>query len=249
MPRANRYLLDGRTYHLTHRCQNQEFLLAVEQDRDTYRKWLREGVSRFKVPLLSYCLTSNHVHLIVQAESSEAVAEMMHLAAGATARDYNRRKDRSGSFWEDQYKCTAIQNGRHLRNCIVYVHMNMVRAGGVRHPREWKWCGHDELVGSRKRFRMLDLERLIECTGSSDLGEFRSWYEGAVGEKVRQSSISREPAWSDSLAVGSKQYIEEIQRFYTSRSQLEVFEIPESAGESAWAVREVQSPYSLEKGG
>jgi putative transposase len=249
MPRANRYLLDGHTYHLTHRCHNQGFLLSAAKDRNTYRKWVREGVARNKVPLLSYCAVSNHVHLIVHAESAEAVADMMQLAAGATARDYNRRKDRSGAFWEDQYQCTAIQNGQHLRNCLVYVGLNMVRAGCVRHPREWKWCGHDELVGSRQRYRMLDLERLLECLGGMELPDFRSWYEGAIEEKIRQNVMSREPAWSESLAVGSKQYIEEIQRFYTSRAQLEVIEIPGPTGESTWAVREMRSPYSSKKGG
>jgi REP element-mobilizing transposase RayT len=27
MPRANRYILPGRVYHLTHRCHDRQFLL------------------------------------------------------------------------------------------------------------------------------------------------------------------------------------------------------------------------------
>jgi REP element-mobilizing transposase RayT len=39
MPRANRYIVPGRTYHLTHRCHNGAFLLKFERDRERDAKW------------------------------------------------------------------------------------------------------------------------------------------------------------------------------------------------------------------
>jgi hypothetical protein len=63
---------------------------------------LRGGyrVSSCRAALLSYNITHNHVHLTAFAEDSTAVAIMMQQAAGEFARDYNRRKKRSGAFWE-----------------------------------------------------------------------------------------------------------------------------------------------------
>ena len=46
MPRAHRHVLDGRTYHVTHRCHDREFLLKFARDRDAYRMWLRAGLAR-----------------------------------------------------------------------------------------------------------------------------------------------------------------------------------------------------------
>jgi REP element-mobilizing transposase RayT len=37
MPRANRSILPGYVYHLTHRCHDRKFLLKFAQDRDRYR--------------------------------------------------------------------------------------------------------------------------------------------------------------------------------------------------------------------
>ena len=37
MPRANRHMLPGYCYHLTHRCHNRDFLLKFAKDRDTYK--------------------------------------------------------------------------------------------------------------------------------------------------------------------------------------------------------------------
>jgi putative transposase len=45
--------------------------------------------------------------------------------------------------------------GQHLLNCLCSVDLNMVRAGVVSHPQEWRWCEYDELAGSRQRYRLV----------------------------------------------------------------------------------------------
>ena len=42
MPRASKYLVEGYTYHVTHRCHNRDFHLRFARDRN----WLREGIRR-----------------------------------------------------------------------------------------------------------------------------------------------------------------------------------------------------------
>lgn len=69
MLRANRYIVAGQIYHLTHRCHNQAFLFRFGIDRESYRRWLREGLERHAVSLLNYCVTSNHVRLLMHSES------------------------------------------------------------------------------------------------------------------------------------------------------------------------------------
>jgi hypothetical protein len=69
----------------------------------------------------------------------------MQLVAGRTAQAYNERKDRHGAFWEDRYHATAVETGEHVARCIVYIDLNMVRAGMVRHPAQWKAGGYHEI--------------------------------------------------------------------------------------------------------
>jgi putative transposase len=61
----------------------------------------------------------------------------MQLISGRTAQEYNQRKSRKGAFWEDRYFATAVGTDRHLIRCLVYVDLNMVRAGAVDHPSQW----------------------------------------------------------------------------------------------------------------
>jgi putative transposase len=113
MARAKRYLLPGQISHLTHRCHHRAFLLRFARDRDVYLSWLREGLRRFPVTLLGYCVTSNHVHLIVHGATAEAVSELMGLLEGQVGQQYNRRKGCDGAFWSDRFHATMIDTGEY----------------------------------------------------------------------------------------------------------------------------------------
>jgi putative transposase len=237
MARASEYLVEGYTYHLTHRCHNRKFLLRFVRDREVYREWLREGVRRYRVPIYGYCVTCNHVHLIVHASKAEAVSDLMHLAAGATAKQYNKRKGHLGSLWEHPYQCTVIETGQHLLNCLCYVDLNMVRAGMVRHPREWRWCGYDELTGARKRYRLVDQERLLESLEIGAISDFREYYEAEIEERIIKSRLTREPCWTESLAVGSKSFVSRISQNYGQRRIFDYIELP-GLQSKTWVLKE-----------
>jgi len=242
MPRASQYLLEGYTYHLTHRCQDRQFLMRFARDRDVYRKWLREGIRRYHVPVYGYCITNNHVHIIAHADNVQALGELMQLVAGATAKQYNLRKEHSGSMWEHPYQCTVIQDGKHLFNCLCYVDMNMVRAHVVSHPREWRWSGFDELVGRRQRYRILDVDRLMQSLEMSDAQTFLAAYTDAIERRLVSGHFAREAHWTESLVVGSRAFVERLQKEYTTRRK---FEVSALAGDSAgtWMVKEPRAAY------
>jgi putative transposase len=249
MPRANRYLLQGYTYHLTHRCCDRQFLLRFAKDRNAYRRWLRVGARRYGVPVYDYCVTCNHVHLVVHADDTQAVARMMQLAAGATARQYNRRKKRTGPFWEDQYHCTIVESGEHLWRCLRYLALNMVRAGRVTHPSEWEWCGYHELLGRRRRYRVLVVPRLLEALGGVGTGAFRDSYSYGVGVRAPVLGGSREPLWTESLAVGSPAFVEGVRGRLGRRYRFEIGPAGERDAGQTWVLREAQeASYNVDSG-
>ena len=113
MPRSNRYLVAGYTYHLTHRCHNHEYHLKSARERELYKKWLREGIRRFDVSVYAYTITHNHV--LAHADNLEAISGLMHLAAGSVAKNYNLRKGHLDSLWEHPFLCTLV-DGRENKH-------------------------------------------------------------------------------------------------------------------------------------
>lgn len=240
MPRANRYIVPGQIYHVTHRCHDRAFLLRFGRDRDNYRAWLREGLGRHPLSLLNYCITSNHVHLILHSESAEAISDLMQLVEGSVAQDYNLRKKRWGAFWGGRFHATMIDSGEYLWRCMQYVDLNMVRAGVVGHPAQWPWGGYPELMGLRKRYRLLDQDRLIERLGcrAADFGEE---YERSLAEVLANNDRARDPKWTESLAVGSHEFVEKMKRTFSHRRELTV---EEHASSGTWTIRESAMPFS-----
>ena len=146
MPKANRCIEVGRYYHLTHRCHGRAFLLRFGKDRDVYREMLRGRLKDYATPLLGYTITANHVHLLMAATREKSISMMTDALEGDFAQYYNLRKQRSGACWGGRFHSTAIEPGGHLWRCLVYIELNMVRAGVVRHPRDWRWISYQELM-------------------------------------------------------------------------------------------------------
>jgi putative transposase len=99
MSRAHRLPTEGGVFHLTHRCHNRAFLLKFARDRNAYRVKLREQLQEHALWLLDYCVTCNHVHLLVDAKDRAELSAWMQRVAGEFARAYNRRKRRTNAFW------------------------------------------------------------------------------------------------------------------------------------------------------
>ncbi len=210
MPRANRVRLENGVWHITHRCHQREFLLKFAKDRRNWRHWLLEAKKRFGLCVLDYIVTSNHIHLLVRDRGRGEVACSMQLIAGRTAQAYNLRKGRKGAFWEDRYHATAVDAGEYLARCLVYVDLNMVRAGVVAHPAQWGESGYREIQQPAARYRIVDLCTLSELLGFSSWAQLQREHGGWVAEALRVKP-GRERVWSDSLAVGSRSFVEGVQ--------------------------------------
>jgi len=214
MPRANRYFLPGLIWHITHRCHKQEFLLKFAKDRQTWIHWLFEARKRFGLCVLNYTVTSNHIHLLVRdvEERESAIPNSMQLIASQTAQRYNQRKRRKGAFWEDRYHATAVQSNEHFIRCLLYIDLNMVRAGVVRHPNDWPHGGYHEIQQARSRYRIIDHANLLSLTKIDSSPVLAKHHLDWVNEELQQDRARfRDEKWTKGLAVGQREFVEHVQ--------------------------------------
>ncbi len=211
MPRANRYRLPGHVWHITHRCHRQDFLLKFARDRRVWRAWLFEARKQFRLCVLDYMVTSNHIHLLVRDRGQGEIAKSMQLLAGRTAQAYNQRKQRRGAYWEDRYHATAVDTEGYLARCMVYIDLNMVRAGAVAHPAEWDVCGYREIQNPPARYRIIDLPALMDLLGIRTLHQLQATHKDWTEEALKAEQSVRDESWSQCLAVGSRQFIAQFQ--------------------------------------
>jgi REP element-mobilizing transposase RayT len=180
------------------------------RDRRRYLYWLFEAKKRFGLCVLDYIVTCNHIHLLVKDTGSNVIAESMQLIAGRTAQEYNQRKGKQGAFWEDRYHATAVQADEHLHRCMVYIELNMVRAGVVNHPDKWKESGFSEIQKPPKRYAIIDLQGLSKLSGFSDPGDFQRAHREWVKRGLENGLAVRDDRWSEALAIGSLEFVESV---------------------------------------
>ena len=174
-------------------------------------QWLYQAKKRYKLTILNYMVTSNHVHLlVVDTGKREVIPKSMQLVAGRTGQEYNQRKNRKGAYWEDRYHATAVESGDHLARCIAYIDANMVRAGVVSHPSMWPFSGYNEIQEPRKKNILIDYERLQGLFGAESYDQLKNSHRGWIEEYLGNGAKGRQDKWTDSIAVGSKSFIENV---------------------------------------
>lgn len=134
----------------------------------------------------------------------------MQLIAGRTAQEYNRRKGRVGAYWQDRYHATAVDTEDYLARCLVSIDLNRVRAGRVSHPADWPAYGYREIQNPPRRYRMIDRPALGSLRGIRDWQERRRAHATGVEETLKAEVQTRDGSGSESLAIGSRAFVEQV---------------------------------------
>jgi len=211
MARANRHYIPGQIWHITHRCHKKEFLLKFDKDKRRWLHWLFEAKRRYETTILNYVVTSNHIHLLLADDKDRnTISKTIQLVACRCAQEYNIRKKRKGAFWEDRYHATAIQSGEHLLSCLVYIDLNMVRAGVVDHPKDWRFSGYNEIQKPKRKCAIIDHDKLIKLCRYKSFKTFKFMHEALVENILAGNRYKKQNCWTQSLAVGKKDFVTEI---------------------------------------
>ena len=90
---------------------------------------------------------------------------------------YNGRNERKGPLWEERFKSVLVQGEPGvLATVAAYIDLNAVRAGMVKDPGDWRWCGYAEAAAAQCRSR----EGVYEVLGQSGVTR----RDGATWRKV-----------------------------------------------------------------
>lgn len=150
MPRQARVIVPGFPHHIVQRGHNRQPVFVERRDFEYYLANLQEWKRVYELEVFSYCLMTNHVHLVVQANDNvTAIPQLMKRLAGRQTRFVNALESRSGSLWEGRYKISPIDTDAYLLACCRYVELNPVKAGMVDKAEDYEWSSYSARVGLR----------------------------------------------------------------------------------------------------
>ena len=158
MPRNARCVVPELAYHVTQRGTNRERVFFTASDRSAYLALLQENLADTETRVLSWCLMTNHVHLVLVPTREDSLEVLLRRVHGRYAQMVNTKQRRSGHLWQSRYFSCALSTS-HLRRALAYVERNPVRAGLVAQAEQYKWSSAAVHLGlTPDRLHLADAE-------------------------------------------------------------------------------------------
>ena len=148
--------------------------------------------------------------LVIGGNKRDVIPKSIKLISGRTGQAFNQRKNRKGAFWEDRYHATAIESGDHLFRCLVYIDLNMLRAGVVDHPSEWPFCGYNEIQEPKRKSILINYQKLTNLLGFDSYDDVIKYHKRWVDDYLGNGNNIRDDKWTESIAVGEKDFVERV---------------------------------------
>lgn len=155
MPRLSRKFLYGNFFHIMVQGINKEFIFDTNEDKNKYKNIIikkYEDIDNSKLNILSYCIMSNHTHLLFFCEEFSLLSTFMHKINSSYSHYYNKSRSRVGYVFRDRFKVQIIKDYDHLYNCLKYIHNNPVKAGICSSMGDYPYSSYNEFLRFKKYY-------------------------------------------------------------------------------------------------
>jgi putative transposase len=141
MSRSARLAPGNTVFHVLNRGVGRMKLFLKDADFEAFERMLAKTLETRPMRILSYCLMSNHWHLLLWPENDGDLAGFMQKLTTTHARNWqeHRRRVGYGHLYQGRYKSFPVQTDEHYYQVARYVERNALRAGLVERAEDWRW--------------------------------------------------------------------------------------------------------------
>ena len=211
MARLARVSPVGVPVHVYQRGNNHQVVFADESDFVAYLGWLIEYSKKYEVEVHSWCLMTNHIHLLCTPRQEGGISKMMQALGRQYVRYFNYQYKRSGTLWEGRYKSCLVQEDTYLLDLYRYIEMNPVTADMVKEPSEYTWSSY-QINALGKKSKLLTPHRLYLQLGKDDT-ERQNSYRDLFNAHVVDTKLIEdiENATNKGMALGNDRFKAQIE--------------------------------------
>lgn len=156
MPRKSRQISPTGIYHVMLRGINKADIFLEEADCRKFLKILKlvsspsEEKEHTKAPdcnIYSYCLMTNHVHLLI-GENAASIGEVMKRIGVAYVAYFNKKYERLGPLFQGRYKSEPVCDRNYYLTLLRYIHQNPIEAHIAESLDAYRWSSWHEFTGA-----------------------------------------------------------------------------------------------------
>ncbi len=220
MARPLRIEYPGALYHITSRGDGRKNIYLSSIDKTNFLQILGDTCRKYGWYCHSYCLMSNHYHLLIETPLGNLSQGMRHLNGVYTQR-FNRFHSRVGHVFQGRFKAILVEKENYLLELARYIVLNPVRAKMVSHVGDWKWSSYLATIGESQLPSWLTTDWLLSCFNTdrnSSLQYYKKFIQGGINASSPWNSLTNQ------IYLGSKEFVKEVMQRIDSANDLN--EIP-----------------------
>jgi len=168
MARHPRVVIPNLAHHITQRGNRKMHVFGDQEDRRVYLRMLVQRCLRYSLNIFSYCLMTNHIHLVAIPDNEHSLSNALRDAHGLYALYFNQKYDLTGHLWQGRFYACVLDED-HLWEAIRYVERNPVRAKIVEKAELYPWSS------AAAHCKLSDDPLLTEPPGSTLIPDWASW--------------------------------------------------------------------------
>ena len=162
-----RRFIPSESNHVYQRSVNGEIIFYDREDFLMFYMIVSVFAGKRKVRILEMCLMPDHIHILVDADSREVMADFIRDCTSVFVREYNESIGRKGRLFHKSFGSAPKQGSKKMRSVIVYIGNNPVEKELCMHAEDYQWNFLSYMVSSnpfsenvpvRRRSR-----RLLRC--------------------------------------------------------------------------------------
>lgn len=178
MARPLRVEYPGAFYHVINRGNAGENIFKSLRDREKFLEYLETASSRFSIRIHTYCLMTNHYHLLVETPEANLSRAIQWINV-SYAVYFNVKRRRRGHLFQGRFKSLLVEAEEYLKHLSRYIHLNPVRAKMVESVSDYPWSSYPFFIGNLKMPQWLSGDWLLSQFGK-DLREAKRNYKAFV---------------------------------------------------------------------
>ena len=130
-------------YHVLNRGNGRMRIFHKLGDFEAFERVLAEGLQRYPVELLTYCLMPNHWHLVVRPKTDDAIGRWIGWVGVTHVRRHHEHHHTRGGghLYQGRFKSFPVAEDDYFLTLCRYVEANALRAGLVQRAEDWQWSG------------------------------------------------------------------------------------------------------------
>jgi len=148
MARKPRLYSNSGIYHVIVRGNNEQNIFYDDADRRMFLNRLGQYAQELNISIYSYCLMSNHVHLLI-GDGNKNMSRFVQKLLTSYVRRFNTKYERSGHLFQGRFLSKPVEDDKRFKVVVRYILQNPEKAGMEKHD-IYIWSSFQHLVSEKE---------------------------------------------------------------------------------------------------